>query len=42
MPEDSHEAPELNDLDVDKLEKESGKEWEEMSDDEKLEKLENK
>ncbi len=40
MPEDSNEAPRLHETDVDKIEEETGKKWEDMSDDEKLEKLE--
>ncbi len=37
MPEDSYEAPELHDIDVNEREKDE--EWEKMSDEEKLERL---
>lgn len=39
MPEDSQEAPGLHKNAVKKIEENAEKEWEEMSDDEKLEKL---
>lgn len=40
MPEDSQENAEITDQDIDEIIKNSDKKWEEMSDEEKLEKLE--
>lgn len=40
MPEDSQEAPKPYEKDLEKILGETGKEWEEMNEEEKLEKLE--
>lgn len=39
MPEDSQEAPKSYEKDIEEIKKETSKDWEEMSDEEKLKKL---
>ncbi len=39
MPEDSNEAPELRYIDVKEIEDKGNKKWDEMSDEDKLERL---